>query len=155
MRDRAAMGVERPAGRENEAVPAALLVRQLYLVARLERPSPLGDHAAQASAGPASAMRHTPAKARSRSAVASTPKIFPDGSISRYSLAGACCTALIRSMPDRSADSTMSGLSVLASEPTSIHGLRSSGVACTAASLTTAVGVFSWSTMTSALAPAA
>src|SRR6266567_264374 len=154
MRDRPAMGVEGPSGGENKAVPAALLVGQLYLVPRLERPSPPDDHAAQASAGLAQLMRHTPAKARSRSAVARTPNTFPDGSISRYSLDGARCTALIRSMPDRSADSTISGLSVLASEPTSIHGLRSSGVACTAASLTTAVGVSSWSTITKALAPA-
>ena len=46
----------------------------------------------------------------------------------------------------------MSGSSVRASEPASIHGRRCSGVAMTAPSLTIAIGLASWSTTTSALA---
>ena len=58
-------------------------------------------------------------------------------------MAGAWRTASIRSMPDRSADRIMSGSSVRASEPASIHGRRCSGVAMTAPSLTIAIGLAS------------
>ena len=57
-----------------------------------------------------------------------------------------------RAIPDRSAGSTSSGSSVLASEPASIQGRRCSGVAITAVSLRIAIGLSSWSTTTTARA---
>src|SRR5580693_5312356 len=147
VRQRAAVRVAGPSGLQDQPVAAPLGVGELNLVARGERAAWLLDHARQVNG-----VHQAPAKAWSRSLVASTPKICPEGSMSRYSVAGARCTASMSSIPDRSADSTSPGSMARASEPTSIHGLRCGGVAMTAVSLTIAIGVDSWSTTTSARA---
>ena len=67
-------------------------------------------------------------------------------------MAGARRIASSSAMPDRSAGSTRLGSSVRASAPASIHGRRCGGVAITAVSLTIAMGLSSWSTITTARA---
>jgi len=57
-----------------------------------------------------------------------------------------------RARPDSSTGSTMCGSSVRASAPASSHGRRCSGVAITAVSLRIAIGLSSWSTITTARA---
>ena len=67
-------------------------------------------------------------------------------------MAGARRIASSSAIPDRSAGSTRLGSSVRASAPASIHGRRCGGVAITAVSLTIAIGLSSWSTITTARA---
>ena len=76
------------------------------------------------------------------------------GRLDQQVLRGRRLAAPPRSGPCRTGPPTRScpASSVLASEPASIHGLRCSGVAMTAPSLTIAIGLASWSTTTSALA---
>src|SRR5690348_7546804 len=138
------MGVELLARLQHHRVPAALRIGDLHLVANGERASPHGGRHGPKVIGRGFAVRRLVVRYRCSAAATSdavsTPSRLPSGSTTRYSAAGISCNCFSNSSPARCAGTKSAAATPLDIEPVLIQGRRSSGVAVTAASLTTPVG---------------